>query len=345
MEMRILNVTARRDAVDKLIWKAELRATDWGTSRLFLLASWSGDVVLYHQSIDRGSGMGPQAERIRLSARWLRSGERNAVRTWATSSASLVFETELPGDALERIEAFRGDNRIFARLEGTLFLVTVRDDEFQSYGGDLEQLMIGLSGGGHLDIEGIARDLWQTMALWNTLADPQRILGVDFSTESFELSRERWDTEIRAVLRPEIIAAPPEQSPLSRTECASATGTIASDPATGDIGSAIEEEALPPLLVDARTAFRAGKFIECIKLCSDVANTMHGKMSGTGKNFTDYGPFHHEIKHHARTLGTMYRPDAWIPEESAPITEHLARHVFTCTESLYQVYRKMSQTD
>lgn len=253
MEMRIKSVSARPDAIDALVWTTELRLVGWGSDQLFLLASWSGDVVLYRQEVGKGSGMGEQVKRVHLPARWLRADERRALHAWANASREILLETLLPGDALERIETFRGDDPLFARLEGKVFMFRVMDNQAESMPANLDKAQA---------------DLWQALAFWRGLADPQRIIGVDFRTETYEVSRERWDREIRGKLRNQPLDfAPSQASPrFEPNSVMNAKGLIIDIPAS---------------LQGARTDFAERRYKQCIEKCIRELSTIQPLASDT----------------------------------------------------------------
>lgn len=251
MEMRILDVEARGDIVDTLVWQVELRLSGLSTGHLFLLAGWSGDIVLYKQNIRKGVGMGTQVIRRHLPARWQRFDDRGSVRVWSGATRTLTMETQLPGDALERIETFRGDDRLFARLEGGVFALRVRGEPSQESMHRLEELLFDTLGAHTRQTE----EIWQSTALWRDLADPQRILNFTINSESYELSRDRWNQSISSELRPQ-------------------------REASANHARVQHSVLIPDVLMAAKQAFEHRDFERCINECVRFAREVYEQMRG-----------------------------------------------------------------
>lgn len=164
-------VRAVRDAVDRLEWRVRLVAEwDRPQAELFIL-DWDGDIAFCTERVDpcSSSGRGP---RLTLPARWLKHDRLPHVR--ASSETTCVFATALPRDALDRIESLRDGGRLFARLEG--WVTIVRRREAVNPSGWLQGFV--------------------------ALAGDRQERRPMIRTESFELTRDLWCTEVLATLRP-----------------------------------------------------------------------------------------------------------------------------------------------
>lgn len=122
--------------------------------------------------------MGPQVPRMHLPARWIQRRE-TPVRMWSQTSSNVKFETSLPSGALNRLDDFRDGGKLHARVEGTVNLLLLRDDS-----------LVGLA-----PTEQLTRIWWDT-------ANNNFVVSDDILSESFELSKERWCTEVLRTLRP-----------------------------------------------------------------------------------------------------------------------------------------------
>jgi hypothetical protein len=171
----IKSVVAVRDAIDRLEWDTRISAP-FGSAPSFVV-HWEGNVVFYKEPIASNQGMGPSFPRRALAARW--TNRENAARVLRPDESTFTFVTELPGDALDRIESFRDGGRLFARLEGTRFVVN-RDPGFAVPNQPKLPWLDDVA-----DIMGRGNRPW-TDNVWS---------------EPFEL-REIWCTQVLATLRP-----------------------------------------------------------------------------------------------------------------------------------------------
>ena len=164
----ISKVVAVRDAVDRLEWEARISTDFYGTNHAqIFLFRWDGRVRFYREPTQSKASLS-------LSAKW---SNASAARLFSPGQQELHFTTELTPSALDRIEAFRGGGRIFARVEGMLFLVHKS---------------------GHT---GASASEW-AVELAQMLGDSRRSLGSTIVSEPLELSRDVWCGEILSVLRP-----------------------------------------------------------------------------------------------------------------------------------------------
>jgi hypothetical protein len=173
----IKSASAVRDAVDRLEWRV-VTATDFFGSRIdrAFVIHWEGAIAFYRHAVPKGADMGSQTAKLSLVARWT-NRERSA-RLHTPTEATFEFVTEIPGEALDRIEHFRDGGRLHARLEGKLFVIQEERESKKT---------------GHRP--------WIDDAL-RLMADYDRMPCVDLRSESFELTRDTWCTEILATLRP-----------------------------------------------------------------------------------------------------------------------------------------------
>lgn len=135
---------------------------------------WDGRVVF---SVTAHGGHGPPEGRLALVARW--TNRNDSGRFQVPRETLFEFATDLPGDALDRIESFRDGGRLYARLEGRLFVI-YRDE--------------------HVPKSSTTRP-WVDDAV-ALLGQSQRTPCADVSSEVRELTRDVWCTEVLATLRP-----------------------------------------------------------------------------------------------------------------------------------------------
>ena len=119
----ITSVTAIRDAVDQLSWEAKVATPDIARERAFIV-HWEGHVAFSREPVPRNHGSASPGARPTLQARW--TNREDSSRILAPGELTFKFITDLPGDALARIDAFRENGRIFARLEGKLVVINPR---------------------------------------------------------------------------------------------------------------------------------------------------------------------------------------------------------------------------
>ena len=172
------NVHAVPDAVDRLAWEVDVR-TDFFTSRhqVGYALFWEGQVTFWRESVPAGSMPGPQTPRKSLPARW--ANRDKSARFTVPNEHHFEFATDLPGDALEKIEAFREGGRLYARIEGTLGVVLVEPRK----GEELVGAML--------------------MDLGRVLVDSSRAHTAQVRTDPKELSRDSWCDDVLGKLRPQ----------------------------------------------------------------------------------------------------------------------------------------------
>ena len=287
MRIRITEVRAQREIVDRLVWTTEVTFSG-AQEQVFRLAGWFGEIALSRQSRETAAPPGrpwfPQ-----LIARW-NAHEAGRLRYYGSQSTRLQFLTELPGDALERIEQYWSDGILHARISGTFFTVCVKDiplyamDQLQTDSKKLLALAPESPIGMAAVPEYFADSLCQTLALRRRLAAPNHSIRDQVSSEPFEISRERWNGHLRPVLRP---PSPTEESATSTvTPVASRSpGSTADAPATAD-----DERlpiAIPDRLTGAYYAFEHGRFEFCIAECGRAAKALYQELSQSSGSLRD----------------------------------------------------------
>jgi hypothetical protein len=169
----IKSVAAVRDAVDRLQWEARI-STTFGPEPAFIV-HWEGNIVFSGDPVRSHHGQGLSTSRRTLPARW--ANRETSARVLRPDESKFEFVTELPGEALDRIESFRDGGRLFARLEGKLFIVSRnpghRDQPQMPWLDDV------------VDIMGRGNRPWSD----------------DVRSEPFEL-REVWCSQVLGTLRP-----------------------------------------------------------------------------------------------------------------------------------------------
>lgn len=117
----IKGVTAFVDAIDRLEWSVSISTGFYGNKPNQAFAfHWDGRVAFYREPLPSGVAAAPQIPRLSLDARWTNRDDTS--RFNIPSDVAFVFATELPAGAIDRIEAFRESGRLYARVEGLLFL-------------------------------------------------------------------------------------------------------------------------------------------------------------------------------------------------------------------------------
>lgn len=172
----ITQVVPEPGAVDALLWSVEIRTDFFGIrmERIFL-AGWSGVIAFYRDPCPGHSMPAPDpGRRLTLAAEWV--NRDRTTKLLAPQEVSFLFRTQLPGDALDRIDRFRGGERLYARLEGQFM-------RWSLDGNPLE---------GQDEVEAIVA----------AAADPGRVIWADVRSESHELSRDVWGVSVLSVLRP-----------------------------------------------------------------------------------------------------------------------------------------------
>jgi hypothetical protein len=119
----IKRVTAVRDATDRLEWQVTMATDIFGVRMNHgYVLNWEGSVGLYRQP-DPPRSLRPslQVARLGMQARW--TNRHEAARLFIPTEKTFEFATDLPVEALDRVEAFRAGGRLFARLEGRVVIV------------------------------------------------------------------------------------------------------------------------------------------------------------------------------------------------------------------------------
>lgn len=172
-------VLAVRDAVDLLVWEVEIATTFYGSNYQRAYAwLWEGDAVFWREEVPFGTRPGPQTPRRALRARW--TNRDQSARMIVPRDQKFEFTTDLPGDALDRIEEYRDGGRLFVRIEGKLSVAFAGPSKARE---------------SHDEIAGILNDLGRSMV------DSSRVYAVDICTILKEISRDTWSESILAKLR------------------------------------------------------------------------------------------------------------------------------------------------
>lgn len=171
----ITKVVPEPGAVDSLLWTVEVRTDFFGINmERILLAAWSGAVAFYREPIPGNSMPAPDPRRrIALPAEWVNRDK--TTKLLAPQDVSFVFRTQLPGDALARLERFRDGERLYARVEGQFMRWSLGDPN-------------------------AAFD--QVEAVLMAAREPRLILWADVRSEPHELTRDEWGAHVLATLRP-----------------------------------------------------------------------------------------------------------------------------------------------
>lgn len=164
----ITGISAVVDSVDRLEWRVRISTDFYGTeqAKAFIL-NWEGRVSFYLRPVPSNGMPGAETAKRTLTARLLNYAK--SARLTMPHEVALDFATDLPGDALDRIQHFRGENPLYCRLEGFLTLAT-------EYRGSL------------------------TNGFANLMGDHQVVAGADVWSEPFDLQRD-WP-RVCAELRP-----------------------------------------------------------------------------------------------------------------------------------------------
>lgn len=204
-QLTIDKVRAQREAVDKLIWDAILTmdvGSEGDVQPMFL--GFSGEITLRTLAFTAAGRLHPTQDALRLPVRW--HDMSLCRRKRGRSNEKMMFlaiETELPGDALERIESMRGEDVLSA------------------------ELYVCFS---HLRIA-------------NGQLFAKHALAIDdVSSQRFEFSDARWEKQILAVLRPEGMHPRTGPSgTLGRRSTTSSTVTAADGTCTVDIAAELTQ--------------------------------------------------------------------------------------------------------
>lgn len=195
----IIAVTPIPDIVDRFEWTVRLGTGFWGLApRRAYVLFWDGRIAFYLEPVPVGSM--PAALPVRmLPTRW--TNRDSTARLFLPRETNFKFETDLPGNALQRLEEFRNGARLYARLEGKLVAAAQPEG--------IEREAAEHSG---VDSLGLLRDLSDVMG------EPgRRVHGTDIRSEPFELTRDFWCETVLGTLRPpgrvvlEFVAGPPSQ--------------------------------------------------------------------------------------------------------------------------------------
>jgi hypothetical protein len=141
-------------------------------TRLFL-TKWIGDVGLTTRP-EGGGLMPPGPNKLMLPATW--TSEPEGSRIFSGQDHVAVFMSAVTPQTLDAIERFRNGGRLFARLQGKL-----------------QAFLLGR----HDAPRNIALEELLTM-----LTDPGRGLWHNALSDTLELSRDLWCTDVLSVLRP-----------------------------------------------------------------------------------------------------------------------------------------------
>jgi hypothetical protein len=175
---RITRVVPIAGAVDRLLWDVEFSPSFWGTFGTRILLDWTGDLVFDKRPIPANSMPPPGSPNWRLAGRWVNRERLTHVHPQQTYS--IQIESDLPGDALDRLERFRDSGRLYVRVEAEVTVLL---------GGILEP--------------GVAPDAIKSeYGFLLQLRNPSRSMRETFRTEAFELTRDVWGYEILGALRP-----------------------------------------------------------------------------------------------------------------------------------------------
>lgn len=176
----INNVQAVSDAVDRLVWEVDVGTDFFGTHyQLAYALFWDGQVVFWREPFPPGNTPGPQTPRKNLAARWVNRDV--SARMTVPNPRRFEFASDLPGDALDRLDDFREGGRLFARVEGKLVLV-IAEPSREGQGSVVNDMLF---------------DLGQLMTSSN------RLHSTAICTDPKELSRDTWGDAILAKLRPQ----------------------------------------------------------------------------------------------------------------------------------------------
>src|SRR5688572_13616431 len=110
----IEKVNAEKGAIDRLEWSVRAHVAPGGNrNRPIFILGWEGQIVFYREPIPSSILPSPtHPPRLALAAPWINRAK--ASRLFVPSEVIIAFRTELPGDALDRIERFREGGRLFA---------------------------------------------------------------------------------------------------------------------------------------------------------------------------------------------------------------------------------------
>ena len=170
----IKSCLAVRDAVDRLHWEVLISTSDLSRDQAFVV-HWEGCIVFAREQLPSNQGSAPSANRPTLPARW--TNRENSSRLFGRGEVTFALVTDLPGDALQRIDSFRENGPLFARLEGKLVIV----HQGPGIGGKYERPWL----------DDVAEIMGRGNRGWTN-----NVIG-----EPFNL-RDIWCTQVLATLRP-----------------------------------------------------------------------------------------------------------------------------------------------
>ena len=169
----ITHVEAHKDAVDRLDWRlrTSIERGERIRERVHLLR-WSGTLKFYRPSRVGSGASGPHEAHLTLPATWVHLPQDTY--TWTLNDISFVLSTRLFGDALDRIERFRQGGQLYVRVVGHFYMFVAAADRSQA-------------------------NLSQEVEDWH---DPRVTTTYEVRSDDFEMSRDRWSTEVLTKLRP-----------------------------------------------------------------------------------------------------------------------------------------------
>lgn len=136
MTHTIAKVEAVADVVDRLEWSVRILADGWGLGRAYVL-HWDGHIALCREPGGAGS-------RLTIPARW--TNREHASRFVVLPGERMfTFATDLPGDALDRVERFRASGPLHAYVEGTFVVAFLRDGNSEDWTSAVANMMGGTS--------------------------------------------------------------------------------------------------------------------------------------------------------------------------------------------------------
>jgi len=296
----IIGVAPIQDVVDRFEWTVRVGTGFWGLHlRRGYVLFWDGRVAFYLEPVPANIMPGSDLPVKTLPARW--TNRDAAARLFLPQETTFKFETELPGNALDRIEEFRNGARLYARLQGKLVAVAQPEGTERHLADQRDP-----------DPLGLLRDLARVMG------DPtERVHDTDIRTEPFELTRDFWCEKVLGTLRPpgryvlEVAAGVPSQD-----QAAAATAHWK----------------------EAQKAFDNGRHEETARLCARALEELNKLLDALEERYGKFG--RERIAEQIKTTKSLCDPvrHAERPHhDGLRVDGPLARHLLVVTASLVAI--------